>query len=62
MLKERVISALILVALVIWTTLYLEPVWFVLISSAFILLGIWEWFKLFSNRDMRSIYIIFIVF
>ena len=62
MLKERVISALILVALVIWTTLYLEPVWFVLISSAFILLSIWEWFKLFSNRDMRSIYIIFIVF
>jgi hypothetical protein len=47
MLKERVISALILVALVIWTTLYLEPVWFVLISSSFILLGIWEWFKLF---------------
>ena len=62
MLKEREISALILVALVIWTTLYLEPVWFVLISSSFILLGIWEWFKLFSNRDMRGIYIIFIVF
>ncbi len=62
MLKERVITALILVALVILTTLYLEPVWFVLISSLFIFLGIWEWFKLFSIRDMRSIYIVFIAF
>jgi len=62
MLKTRIITALILASLVILTTIYFEPVWFLFVSSLFILVGIWEWFKLFLNRDMRDIYIIFLVF
>ena len=50
MLKTRIITALILVSLVVLTTIFLEPVWFLFISSLFILVGIWEWFKLFSSR------------
>ena len=48
MLKTRIITALILISLVVFTTFYLEPVWFLFISSLFILVGIWEWFNLFS--------------
>ena len=50
MLKTRIITALILISLVVFTTFYLEPVWFLFISSLLILVGIWEWFKLFPSR------------
>jgi len=62
MFKTRIMTALILISLVVFTTFYLEPVWFLFISSLFILFGIWEWFKLFLDRDMRDICIIFLVF
>ena len=51
MLKTRIITALILVSLVVFTTFYLEPVWFLFILSLFIFISIWEWFKLFPIRN-----------
>ena len=56
MLKTRIITALILVSLVVSTTFYLEPVWFLFISSLFIFISIWEWFKLFPRRNKDHMY------
>ena len=47
MLKKRIITALILVPLVVWTTIFLNSFWFGFILSLFISVSLWEWRKLF---------------
>ncbi|HXH02777.1 MAG TPA: phosphatidate cytidylyltransferase [Candidatus Competibacteraceae bacterium] len=43
MLKQRVITALVLGSLAVWGVLALPPTWFALIILAVLLLGAWEW-------------------
>lgn len=43
MLKQRVITALILGPLVVWATLALESPWFAVVAAVVFCLGAWEW-------------------
>jgi len=66
MLKTRIITALILGSILVLTILF-KPVWFLFLSFLFILVGIWEWFNLFSfdalgNRKRVEICCYFIFF
>ena len=51
MLKTRIITASILASLVV-LTIFLKPVWFLFLSFLFILVGLWEWFNLFSFDEI----------
>lgn len=51
MLKTRIITALILGSLLVLTILF-KPAWFLFLSFLFILVGIWEWFNLFSFDEI----------
>ena len=50
MLKTRIITALILIPLVVWATIFLNNFWFGIILIPVILTGIWEWNQLFNYR------------
>ena len=51
MLKTRIITALILIPLVVWATIFLNSFWFGFILSLFISASLWEWRKLFYILD-----------
>ena len=51
MLKTRIITALILIPLVVWATIFLNSFWFGFILSLFISVSLWEWRKLFLILD-----------
>ena len=50
MLKARIITALILIPLVIWPTIFLNKFWFGVILLPVILASTWEWNQLFNYR------------
>lgn len=50
MLKARIITALILIPLVIWATIFLNKFWFGVILLPVILASTWEWNQLFNYR------------
>lgn len=59
MLKQRIITALVLVPLVIFATLQLPPEWFAIIFGFIILLAGWEWTSLIGIDRLwkRSVYL-----
>lgn len=59
MLKQRVITALILAPLVIWGILSLPNEWFALLLSVVVLGGFWEWSAFVSSKiSRRFLYLI----
>lgn len=59
MLKQRIITALILIPLVIWAVLQLPTANFAAVLSVLVLLGAWEWSNLLPARSplLRSLYV-----
>lgn len=43
MLRQRVITALIIAPLIVWATLGLDSPWFAVVAAAVFCLGAWEW-------------------
>ena len=64
MLKERIITALILSLLIISSLFLFTPVWFLIIFSIFILTGIWEWIDLcgVNNKVKYLLYFFNLIF
>ena len=64
MLKERIITALVLLLLIISSLFLFTPVWFLIIFSIFILAGIWEWIELcdVSNKIKYYLYFFNLIF
>lgn len=62
MLKQRLLTALILIPLVVWAVLKLSTVVLGLILGLFVLLGSWEWARLIGLQStlVRSAYVAFI--
>lgn len=54
MLKQRLISALIMVPLVVLAVLKLNLLWFAVLAAALMLLAAWEWGALVPMRDKGS--------
>jgi len=61
-LKQRLLTALILIPLVVWAVLKLSTVVLGLILGLFVLLGSWEWARLIGLQStlVRSAYVAFI--
>ena len=58
MLKQRIITALVLVALFLGALFFLPIQWFALVTVAVILLGGWEWANLSNlNRALRFVFL-----
>lgn len=59
MLKQRIITAIILIPLFLLFLFYASPVWFCIISALITLGGAWEWSNLMGVRSMlgRCIYL-----
>ncbi len=58
MLKQRLITALVLIPLFIWGVLRLPSAYLAAILGAIVLLGAWEWSKLFPwTQRFRSIFL-----
>ena len=56
MLKQRVLTALVLIPLVVAAVFYLPPLAFALITGAIILLAAWEWAVLIGlNKNLQRI-------
>lgn len=53
MLKQRVLTALVLVPLVIWVTLALPAPWFGLLLAVLVAFGAWEWAG-FANLERQA--------
>ncbi|GMQ87151.1 MAG: phosphatidate cytidylyltransferase [Gammaproteobacteria bacterium] len=51
MLRQRLVSALIMVPLVVLAVLKLDMFWFALLAAALMLLAAWEWGSLIPLRD-----------
>ena len=64
MLKERIITALILSLLIVSSLFLFTPVWFLIIFSIFILTGIWEWIDLcgVNNKVKYLLYFFNLIF
>ena len=64
MLKERIITALILSLLIVLSLFLFTPVWFLIIFSIFILTGIWEWIDLcgVNNKVKYLLYFFNLIF
>ncbi|MEC7876049.1 MAG: phosphatidate cytidylyltransferase, partial [Pseudomonadota bacterium] len=64
MLKERIITALILSLLIVLALFLFTPVWFLIIFSIFILTGIWEWIDLcgVNNKVKYLLYFFNLIF
>lgn len=62
MLKQRVITALVLIPVVIGAVLFFDTFWFAVSFGAIIGLGAWEWTHLsgIRNRLVRGIYLSFV--
>lgn len=60
MLKQRLLTAAILIPLVIWGIFSLDTLYFALIWGLFILMGAWEWTRLagMGNALTRSAYLV----
>lgn len=58
MLKQRLLTALVLIPLVLWATLALPGIWFGLILALLVALGAWEWgaFGALEGRGPRLAY------
>ncbi len=54
MLKQRVITALILAPLMIWGIIALEPLWFGFLIGAFVAVGAWEWSRFVGFTEPGS--------
>jgi len=59
MLKQRVITALILAPLVIWGILSLPEAWFALLLGVVVVGGFWEWSAFVTSKmALRALYLI----
>ena len=59
MLKQRILTALILIPLVVWAVLQLPTHWFAVLLAVLVLMGAWEWSNL-AGLDApmaRSLYV-----
>ena len=54
MLKQRIITALCLVPLVLGAIFYLDNQWFALAMAIPVLLGAWEWSNLMGLTDQMQ--------
>ncbi len=63
MLKQRIITAIILIPLLIWGILALPPIWFAFLVAVVMAAGAWEWAKLvgLSKPILRFLYMAFII-
>ena len=61
MLRQRIVSALVMVPLVVLAVLQLDPSWFSLLIAALVMLAAWEWCGLVPLRG-RTERIAFLVF
>lgn len=61
MLKQRLITAIVLISLVVWGILSLPLVYIAGVFALFILIGAWEWARLsgFSQVTARLVYVAF---
>ncbi len=55
MLKQRILSALVMVPLVVFSVLYLNPLLFALLTGVLLLAGAWEWSALLPLQEMRTL-------
>lgn len=64
MLRQRVITASILVIFIVTAIFLFDPIWFLAIFSLFILVGAWEWIEFFriGNKPRYSLYIFNLIF
>ncbi|OQW95835.1 MAG: hypothetical protein BWK79_00995 [Beggiatoa sp. IS2] len=58
MLKQRLITATILIPIVVWDILYVSPKWFAGFVSLFVVLAAWEWAGIcgFTTNSRRILY------
>lgn len=54
MLKQRVLTAIVLAALVLGGIVLLPPLWFLMCMGLVILLGAWEWTRLAGLQDPKA--------
>lgn len=60
MLKQRILTALLLVPLVMLLVLVVESRWFALVAGLVVVLGAWEWSRMagFNSMAARSLYVV----
>lgn len=56
MLRQRILSALVMVPLVVFSVLYLNPLLFALLTGVLLLAGAWEWSALLPLQETATRY------